>query len=1134
MCKTLSRQMGAFLVVFLAALTSTVSAQDPSLVLYFSFDNDVAGEATDHSIYGNNGTIGGGPAIVGGQFGDAFTFDASDDQIVVPSSETLDIRDQITMMAWIQPGANLTADWRTIMGKSPTSVLGQTTFSYDFRTDNTGILRFSVNLGGWQYVLGPTLVEGTWYHIAGTYDGAELILYIDGEPVGRTAATGQINVTPDPVCVGNIVNAAGAGSNEYWSGIIDEVRIWDRALSADEVAINMELGREQLTGSMPFAMRPDPADGAMHEATWVTLRWIPGELAVSHDVYIGDNFDDVNDGLGDTFLGNQTAAMYVAGFPGFGIPDGLVPGTTYYWRIDEVNDADPNSPWKGKVWSFWVPPKKAWEPDPADGAKFLDPDVTLTWTPGFGTKLHHVYFGDNLDEVSNAAGALPQTDAIFTPAAIEMDKTYYWRVDEFDGATIHEGDIWSFGTKPFIPITDPNLVCWWMLDESEGAVVLDRSGHGHDGEFRGTPQWVDGLDGYALHFSGAAARDYVVHSLEAASDWTAGTLTLWVKADTVGQAQYNSAFTNHYPNTAGFQIDVDGATPGVYRVNPPGLEFGPVTTAWTHLAVTFEGTAATLYYNGVRGVSGVLNNTTFNQFAIGVNRNANNWLAGIVDDLRVYDKVLGEDEIRLVMRIDPLLAWSPRPANGATPDIKSATPLTWSAGDNASSHEVYSGTDRGAVETAETSDATGVYRGGQSGTSFTPAEGVEWGGGPYYWRVDENNTDGTVTKGRVWSFTVADFILVDDFESYSDDDAAGEAIWQTWIDGFGVPTNGAQAGYLVPPYAEQTIVHGGGQSMPLLYENTVGVRNSEVERTLAAPRDWTKHGVGVLSLWFRGYPPSVGSFTEGPVGTFTMTAAGADIWATADQFHFAYKTLTGPGTIIARVDSVTNTHAWAKAGVMIRETLDAGSAHAFAIVSAGSGVASQGRTDNDTTSFGTTEAGIAAPHWVRLERDVAGNFTVSHSANGSSWVPVASAVPTNIPMTSTVYIGLALTSHNTSQTCEAKFSNVAITGNVGPQWMHQDVGILGNNAEPVYVALSNANGTQAVVVNDDANAAVTDVWTEWLIDLRQFADQGMNLADVDKIAIGLGATGDPAATGGLGTMFIDDITLLRPLEAPQP
>ncbi|MEA3226402.1 MAG: hypothetical protein U9Q07_10675, partial [Planctomycetota bacterium] len=470
------------------------------------------------------------------------------------------------------------------------------------------------------------------------------------------------------------------------------------------------------------------------------------------------------------------------------------------------------------------------------------------------------------------------------------------------------------------------------------------------------------------------------------------------------------------------------------------------------------------------------------------------------------------------------------PSDGSTPDIDNATPLSWSAGDDASSHEVYFGADADAVKNADSSNTTGIYRGSQSGMNFTPAEGVEWGGGPYYWRIDENNTDGTVTRGRVWNFTITDFVLVDDFEGYTDDDAAGKAIWQHWTDGFDAPANGSQVGNLLPPYAEQTVVQGGLQSMPLTYNNTAGVTNSEAVLALTAPRDWTKHGTGVLSLWFRGYPPSVGDFAEGPGGAFTMTAAGADISGAADELHFAYKILTGPGTIIAKVDSIVDTDPWAKAGVMIRETLDADSKHAFACVTPGNGVASQGRTDTGTASFSTNQTGIAAPHWVRLERDAGGNFTASHSTNGSTWQPVGSAIPTNVPMTSNVYVGLALASHDSAEATEARFSNVTITGSVSTQWAHQDIGILGNNAEPLYVALSNSTGAPAVVVHDDANASVTDVWTEWTIDLSRFADQGVYLADVDKIAIGLGTQGSATATGGSGTVFIDDIRLLRPAQ----
>jgi len=837
--------MGAFLVFVLVILSSTLNAQDPSLVLYFPLDDDAAGEAKDHSQFANDGTLGGNPESVEGKFGGALMFDAVDDQVVVPSNETLDIEDEITMMAWINPGANLTADWRTIVGKSPTNVLGNTTFSYDIRMDNSGVLRYSLNIGGWQYILGPTLVEGTWYHIAGTYDGQEMILYVDGEPVGTTQTSGKINVTPDPVCVGNLVNAAGGGQNEYWSGVIDEVRIWNRALSEEEVKTNMAQGREELGGAMPFALRPDPKDGAMLEASWANLSWRPGDLAVSHDVYLGDNFDDVNAGAEGTFVGNQALTSFIVGFPGFACPDGLVPGTTYYWRINEVNDADPNSPWKGDVWSFWIPPKTAYEPNPAEGAKFVATDVELSWTAGFGAKLHTVYFGDNFDDVNNAVVGLPQSETTFTPSTFELDKVYYWRIDEFDGVSTYKGDVWSFSTMPEIPITDPNLICWWTLEEGSGTTAVDWSGHGNHGELQGNPQWAAGYDGYALHF--VSESDKVVHPLDAAVDWPACTVAFWVKPDTVGQDNYSSMFSSHVPNSAGFQIDVDGGNPGYYRINPGDLLFGTVTTSWVHLAVACEGTFAKLYNNGHFVTSGTLNNTTFNQFAIGTNRNATNSLFGIIDDFRIYDKVLTDEEIQLAMRGDPLLAWGPNPINGSTPYIKEATPLSWSVGDNASQHDVYFGIDRDAVADADASDTTGIYRGRQGVTVYTPPE-VEWGGGPYYWRVDEYNTDGTISKGYVWNFTVTDFIVIDDIEDYND--YPPDEIFSTWVDGWEVPTNGSMAGHADPPFAETGNVHGGGQSMPVYYENNF--KYSEITMTLVSARDWTEEGVGVLSLWFYG------------------------------------------------------------------------------------------------------------------------------------------------------------------------------------------------------------------------------------------------------------------------------------------
>jgi hypothetical protein len=294
--------------------------------------------------------------------------------------------------------------------------------------------------GGWSVVGGATDVEADrWYHTALTYDSGSqmLTLYLDGE------VDAELNV---PAGLEHRLGGSltiGTFSGRDLLGKIDDVKLFDHAMSEAEI-------KGEITGEgFPQAYGPDPADGALHEATWVTLSWRAGDFAVSHDVYLGDNFDDVDSGATETFRGNQGDLMYIAGFPGFAYPDGLVPGTTYYWRIDEVNDADPNSPWKGEIWSFSIPPKTAYNPDPADGEGFVDLDTQLAWTPGFDAKLHHVYMGDNFADVKEGTGDTykgPSGLASYNPGTLEPEKVYYWRIDEFDALETHEGNVWGFTT----------------------------------------------------------------------------------------------------------------------------------------------------------------------------------------------------------------------------------------------------------------------------------------------------------------------------------------------------------------------------------------------------------------------------------------------------------------------------------------------------------------------------------------------------------------------------------------------------------------------------------------------------------------------------------------------------------------
>jgi hypothetical protein len=996
---------------------------------------------------------------------------------------------------------------------------------------------------GWWGTHSPAPAANTWWHLAYTYDGTAARVYVNGQ---------QVSVR-NPIALdthgGNIIriaaqaNTTGANADTAFNftGSIAAVRIHDGVLSPSEILRNFKMGRLK-------AWNPNPTDGGLHPDTWASLSWTPGGFAVSHDVYFDNNFENVNAGTPDAFRGNMTMPYFVVGFPGYPFTEGLVPGTAYYWRVDEVNDLNPDSPWRGDVWSFMVPPKKAYNPVPSDSAKYITTDVTLSWTSGFGAKMHVIYFGEDFDTVSNAEGGVSQGFTSYNPGQLELGKVYYWRIDELDGANTYKGDVWTFRTIPVISITDPNLMGWWKFDEGAGATALDWSGHGNHADLVGDPKWIAGYDGGALKLDGA--DDYAILPIgELISSLSSATFTTWVNFSNLGGAwqrifDFGSGTgtyiflcpRNGITGTMRLAITTSGAA-GESLIDSPAT----LPSGWHHVAVVIKNGNMQISLDGA-----VVANGSTALVPSDLGWTGSNWLGrsqyaadayfnGSLDDFRIYDYALSADEIIDTMRGDPLLAWNASPADGTNPDISAVLPLSWSAGEKASEHDVYFGIDTDAVDNADTTTPE-IYRGRQAATSYAPPEGVEWGGGPYYWRVDEVNTDGTISRGRVWSFTVADFILIDDFESY---DAGENQVWYSWHDGlgYGAPgtdpyfagngTGAAVGDETSVSYMEETIVHSGGKSLPFYYDNNKQgfAKYSETELTLTSPRDWTQRDLAELSLWFRGYPASVGSFVEGPAGTYTMTGSGADIWGSSDQFHYAFKTLTGPGSIVAKVESVGNTDPWAKAGVMIRESLDAGSIHAMMVVSASSGISFQWRFDTGGVSADSTTGGITAPYWVKIERDLAGNLTASSSANGTTWQMQGQPQP--FQMASSAYVGLVVTAHNAAQMCEAKFSNVTITGNVGPSWTNQDIGIQSNNAEPLYVAVANSTGNPAVIVNDNPDAALIDTWTEWVIPLQMFVDQGINLSDIDTIAIGLGTKDNMTTPGGAGKMYFDDIRLYR-------
>jgi len=746
---------------------------------------------------------------------------------------------------------------------------------------------------GWTTIDGSNMIAGEYNTLVVEQEGAIFTMTLNDVVIGSITNNSLTNI-------GSVLIASDSAAGTVGSLHIDNVMFGD---------VFAEKAKE-----------PSPESGTIHTDTWLNLSWLPGDFAVSHDVYFSNNFDDVNEGTGDSFQGNQDMTFMVVGFPGYPYPDGLVTGTTYYWRIDEVNDANPDSPWKGDVWSFTVPPKTAFDPIPADGAKFLEPDVKLSWAPGFDTKLHTVYLGDNFDDVDAGTGDTakgPAGTPSFNPGTLERGKTYYWRIDEFDGFETYKGDIWSF----VVAGIEGGVRADYYKGMNFENFVLTRT----DPQIKfnwgdpGGPDPSVGDDNFSVRWSGEV------------------------------EAAFTETYTFYATTDDGVRLFVDGLLLVDYWID-----------------------------RGATENKGKIDLIAGNTYSLIMEYYENT--AGAVAELRWSSPRTPKQFIPQAALALPVKASSPSPRGGSV-DVKQPTTLSWGPGDSAASHDVYFGTDEEAVRNATTSSPE--YKGSKTlGDEIYDPGNLEWEA-TYYWRVDEINTGNPDSPwvGNVWSFTTAGFVVIDNFESY---DAGENQIWYSWHDGlgYGTPgtdpffggngTGGAVGDETTPSFTEETIVQEGSQSMPLVYDNNKqGYSNySETEKVLEA-RDWTEGNVANLTLWFRGLPGSVGSFIEGPADTYTMTAAGADIWTVngveADEFHFAYKMLTGAGSIVAKVESIDNTNDWAKAGVMIRETLDPGSAHAYMVVTPTQGVSFQRRPGTGATSTSDRAYYIRQLHRVSFD-----------------------------------------------------------------------------------------------------------------------------------------------------------------------
>ena len=653
---------------------------------------------------------------------------------------------------------------------------------------------FNVDINGGGAVTSTTVLqEGEWYHFAAALDVAsENNLYVNGVLEATTGA----GSTPylGPLNFG----AWNDGTTRFYHGAMDDIRVYNRVLKEGQVNDVMN----GLAPDFSKAEEPNPPDGAVG-VSQPLLQWAAGEGGIFHDVYLGTSPDLT---AADLVAPRQPFTMYYHVM-------GLEPGVTYYWRIDEIQ-ADMVTITTGDVWSFTMLPLTAWAPTPGDGAEQVLLSPMLAWTPGQAATEHHLYFGADRAAVEAGAaeadmGALPVSETTYQVAGpLDLETTYFWRVDETAfGGEVRTGEVWSFTT--IAPGPGGAIRQWWLGVTGTDVATLT-----------GDARYPDEPDGQEL-----------VALMEGPIDW----------AENYGSRLYGWL----YPSVSGdytFWISSDDG--GELRLSPDADPANAVPIAsvatytgsreWGKEAVQVS-TPQSLVAGQVYYIEALMNE------------------GGGGDNIAVAWQgpdtpfgVIGSDVIGPTS-VYPLRAYAPSPADGAMDTIQSPI-LSWSPGQGATQHAVYLGDDADAVANADTSTAD-IFRGQQAGTSYGTGP-LEWGK-TYYWRVDENSA---AEPGKVWSFTTANFLNIEDFEVYNDDIEGGTTVYQTWTDGWENGTT-STVGYLEAQngtFCETTIVYSGGQSMPLDANNVNAPYYGETSKTFTPAMNMTANGMDTLTLYVRG------------------------------------------------------------------------------------------------------------------------------------------------------------------------------------------------------------------------------------------------------------------------------------------
>ncbi len=733
------------------------------------------GDANDISGNGLHGTIvladpNGLPNFIEGAVGLALDFSGGDDYVNIDGYLGINIDPNDPNR--VQPAFSVTNWFKVDQGAADGNVemvtwgtsAGRQRLTWRVHQGRLRTEHASGNLRGNTYV-----DDGEWHHGAlSVAQGANLRpdvtkQYVDG--VEETTFSGSDNPYELTAGVDVRFGMSGPQDSRYWPGALDDIRIYDHAVTTGEI-------REQLGLLTSYDLTP--VNESLIEATSVILSWTAGPVGTSHDIYIGTNPEP---GAAE-FAANQIETTYLV--------EALGEEQTYYWRIDDVEPAadvnDPNAVivHTGEVMSFTVPLMGAYDPTPVDGQSIRGLERTLSWTPGWSPLMHAVYVSTDSAEVTSGtvAPTILIRDASLDIESLEPDTTYYWAVDEFYGDHWSVGPVWSLTTAPVViadPGADPNLVLLLTMDDASGDLIVDLSGNGNHAEVMGGAQLVEGIDGMALELDGV--DDYLdlgdtgvngIFDINGADF----TISAWINVTELLPKISNHSVGNVLFSRGSdvfndiFELGIVDANLVLYIDTVDGLDEtitlgnGDITVGeWHEIAVVFGGLTATGIIDGTIYTEAVLG-TTFDQaagspFTIGDTLHEESPYSGLIDDVRIYNRAMTAVELGF---INLKQAFDPIPADGDVV-FPGVVGILWTPGEGAVSHDVYMAMgDEAAVEAGGD-----TFIGNQPTASIVlgvglppdPFTGGLIPGETYYWRVDEVAADGTTTAGKVWSFTLS-------------------------------------------------------------------------------------------------------------------------------------------------------------------------------------------------------------------------------------------------------------------------------------------------------------------------------------------------------------------------------------------